>query len=89
MAQVDSENSIFASIDRKRRNFIAQAAAAVAGGALIAALPLLEAAGAAPLLPDPILAVIDAHKTARAHADHRSANNDGGNCRFAAIRGRQ
>ena len=46
-------------IDTTRRNLIAQAAAAVAGGALLGAtLPLPEAAGAAQPLVDPVYAAI-------------------------------
>lgn len=74
MAQVDSENSTAmpaglagSSAQSSRRNFLAQAAAAVAGGAAIGAtLPLPGSAGASERVPDPIYAAIEAHKAARA-----------------------
>ena len=64
MTQADSVHSINTS---SRRKFLAQAAAAVAGGAAIgAALPLPEAAEASERVPDPIYAAIEAHIAARA-----------------------
>jgi hypothetical protein len=67
MAQVDSENSTAASVNRTRRNFIAQAAAVTAASATFGmALPLPGSAGATERVPDPIHAMIERHRAAHA-----------------------
>lgn len=59
------ERPMFPPRDPSRRGFLAQAAAAVAGGAAAGmTIPLPVSAASAVRVPDPILAAIEAHKTA-------------------------
>ena len=59
-------------IDTTRRNFIAQAAVAAAGGAALGmALPLPVSAGAPERAPDPVFGLIAGHR--RAHIAHLKA----------------
>jgi hypothetical protein len=73
MTQADrvlSTPPLRAPINTTRRNLIAQAAAAIAGGALLGAtLPLPESAGAAQPSPDPIYALIERHRELSARYD--------------------
>ncbi|MGY2906565.1 twin-arginine translocation signal domain-containing protein [Bradyrhizobium sp. URHC0002] len=64
------ERPMFPPVDPSRRGFLAQAAVAAAGGAALGlALPLPGSAGAAERVLDPILAVIQRHRTAHAEFD--------------------
>jgi hypothetical protein len=66
MLKADSVHSTPPTNTSSRRNFFAQAAAAVAGGATIGmTLPLPGAADGSERVPDPIMAAIEAHKVAR------------------------
>ncbi len=66
MTQADRVHSTPPTNTSSRRKFLAQAAAAVAGGAAIRAALTLGEANASERVQDPILAAIEAHRTARA-----------------------
>jgi hypothetical protein len=64
MAQATSNNSITAPVDPTRRGFLSQAAGAAVGGTVLAlsAIPPTPAAAAPAGAPDPVFALIAAHK---------------------------